>query len=337
MAKSLDMNCYTVPNGYSAQIINCIDIPIAGAAGYFNYDYYFFYVFYYCLLNNWGDSFLQEFQRISLTLGKLGLAIESHRVEDPDQLIARMQAQLDQNHPVLMPVTYRSIFYSPWTYRDPENRGIHLLLVCGYDSSKEVVVIRDTTHFAATGIDDDLQGLKDFRRTGLFKLQLTEAMIKNIWIDSNEDFARMNSSYTGTFLAVEQRDEPLVKDYGDLLGELPNACSGERSLLALAVRHMEELKLEIRSDLFRNVFNSCIPALFDIVKRALRKAGEPEDSGFSRLENFQRRYMAMRNMITSELSGLSYKNESMPPERKERLIQKIVAMDSALAKLVTVP
>ena len=337
MMKSLDMSCYTVPNGYSAHIINCIDIPIAGAAGYFNYDYYFFYVFYYCLLNNWNDSFLQEFQRISTALGNLGLGIQSHRVEDPDQLIAKMQAQLDRDCPVLMPVTYRSVFYSPWTYREPGNTGIHLLLVCGYDAGKEVVVIRDTTHFAATGIDDDVQGLKDFRRTGLFKLQLTETMIKDIWIDSNKDFAGMNSSYAGTFLAVERRDEPRIKDYGDLLEELADGCSGERSLLAMAVRHMEELKPQIRSDLFRNVFNSCVPALFDIVKRALSETGVSDDSGLSRLDNFQRRYMAMRNMITSELSGLSYKNLSMPPERKERLIQKIVAMDGELAQLVTLP
>ncbi len=328
------MKCYTLPDGYSAKIINCIDIPIAGAAGFFNYDYYFFYVFFYCLLNNWNDSFLPEFDRIARTLAKLGLIMKSHRVNDLSHLIPQIQEQIQLDHPVLMPVTYRSLFYSPWTYRDPESTGIHLLLACGFDSRKEVVVIRDTTHFAATGIDDDIGGLKDFRRTGLLKLQLTEAMVRDIWVESNQDFLRMNSSYCSTFYSIESIGEPEVEDYDGLLRIFPEACDGERSLLALTVRHMEDLIAHLRSDLFRNVFNSCIFALCDIVKRGIGKTVHGKDCDLRKFEVFERKYMSFRNMITSELSGLSYKNEMMSEDRKEQLVQKILSMDREFSNLI---
>ena len=66
-------------NGFKYAQINCVDIPIAGAAGSFDYNNYFYYCFYLSVYCNWSE--VSDFFEIrSNALSRLELSIVPYKI-----------------------------------------------------------------------------------------------------------------------------------------------------------------------------------------------------------------------------------------------------------------
>ncbi|MCP5047397.1 MAG: BtrH N-terminal domain-containing protein [bacterium] len=333
MLKSLDFDCYGGPNGYNAETVNCIDIPIAGASGYYNYNNYFYYLFYYCLYNNWSREYISDRIRTVKSLGNLGLTIRQHPVSAPADFIRIIQTNIDGMNPVLVPVTYKNVFYSPWTYGDPESTGTHFLIVSAYDAAKEIVVIRDTTHFAATGMPDDILEYKDFRRIGLYKLQLTEGIFRDIWRNSNRDFQETGSHFHNSLYSIDKIAEPRINSYRDLMADFIHIARNEGSLLFLFLDNLERVINTMESDQVRNMFNSCMTALFDIIKRAFPVLEQDQAEGED-FDGFKDRYINFKNSLTSDILGSVLQGKMISLDRKIAMKDKIASMDDELLQRV---
>lgn len=89
-------------NGYNASQINCIDIPIAGASGYYNYENYFYYCFYYSMFTNWTNIKNNHWLTLrNEILKKIGLTMVVNKIDDSSQLIPFIKSHIDNMQPLI--------------------------------------------------------------------------------------------------------------------------------------------------------------------------------------------------------------------------------------------
>ncbi|NJD01338.1 MAG: discoidin domain-containing protein [Ruminiclostridium sp.] len=178
MLKSLKIDYYS--NGYSGMHTNCIDNPIAGAAGYYNYDNYFYYSFYYSIFKNWTSS--KKYDWLTFReeiLGKLGLRLKFNEITNPSELIASIKENIDNNCPIVMIVKYCTLFFLGSYLTDTKLN--HAIAISDYDSEKKIIVIREC--LLNKEVTQNVM-----RGDPFFKLQLTEDLISDMWLKSNNFF-----------------------------------------------------------------------------------------------------------------------------------------------------
>src|SRR6478609_4765772 len=110
MLVALEMDYYT--EGYRTMHSNCVDLPIAGAAGFHQYENYFYYTFLYAVMMNWGEAAGDDWvaSRRGI-LNKLGLTLRVNEVTDAAELMSAIRRNIDRQCPVVMIANYKHLFF----------------------------------------------------------------------------------------------------------------------------------------------------------------------------------------------------------------------------------
>lgn len=133
------------PDGFSISDINCVTLSLAHGLGAYKREDYYAYCFLHSLFNLYEkidrtkDEYFQnslgyvsEFFNGSEDLEKYGFqkAVENFLIK-----------HLSAGRPVFFFTNYTNMFYSVG-YREPNQHG-HTVMVCGYDSDKQLVWFQD--------------------------------------------------------------------------------------------------------------------------------------------------------------------------------------------------
>lgn len=331
MLKALAMDNYL--DGFSSENFSCIDIPIAGATGYYHYDNYFYFLCYRSVFNNWSNDYMNEcyfdfdqwMKQTNDILIKLGLILRVHVIQDATQLRSHIKKSIDQHNPVIMPVTYGSLFYNISAYMNEPDEA-SAVIVSEYDEEKSVVVIRDKSH-----VLDVMQ--ENERGDPLCRLQLTEDMLWDIWEKSNQQFKKMHGFFNNKLLVIDKIDQPQIASYQDLICDfmghfLYNSCNflkiidGFNQNVATVQCHAFIVWLQ-------RDFKNALMAFYDCFEKAL-PPNEENTHTYAAFSQLFSEFMHVRNNIISTLHINTYRKKTLSPETMVDLKNKIASNDQAL-------
>lgn len=336
---SLEIDTYK--NGYNLMHFDCLDIPIAGAAGYYNYDSYYFYCYYYCLLSNWtnvknGIDVSEkgwEANWISFRnsiLEKLGLMIKPHIIDDTTKLIPYLQESIDKKVPLLLTIAYKHIFFSHKYMTD--DMGINGILVSDYDRETSIVGVRESQMLNIISGELTQPGIKG---DPLFKFLLKEEMLYDMWVKSNLEFKKYNPSLYNTVFTIEKISDPEVIDYEDLINDFIYNFDVKRSNIANIIDEFENYIDYLKNniiDVKRNLISTFTP-FFDVIEKVFFAAFQQQDI-YNKYIKFKDTYQKSRNSILSILYKNAIKNKNIDEEKKNALINDINTLDNQLKMFV---
>lgn len=168
-------------DGFDAKRINCIQGPMAAAAGYYDRNYYFYYCYLYSLFNLFGHDKYSFFEFSNRILNIMGLSLNYIDYgSDYDEALITIKEIIDKGSPVLVFCKYNALFYS--SYYDNSNfKLVHGLIVSGYNDGNKTIVINESTllrNVFSKSNNPDVY----------FPLQIKETSMKEILMKSNPQF-----------------------------------------------------------------------------------------------------------------------------------------------------
>lgn len=126
MFKEIKIDLYL--KGFNAEHIDCVNLPIAAAAGYYSYENYYYYSFYYAFFQNWITSHTPFLNKSNEILSKLGLKLVPQKAANDSEFTDTIKLNIDKGIPIFMIVKYRSLFY----YINYLNNTVFNRVTCGY-------------------------------------------------------------------------------------------------------------------------------------------------------------------------------------------------------------
>lgn len=184
-------------DGYRTSEINCVDLPIAAAAGHFDRDNYFYYCFCYIYVLNWMRYFRDDWLEIrKCILDMLDLEFCAVRVNENQELFDQLIRCMDQGTPVIFLVKYGSLFYSKYYKYGTYDHGI---IINDYNDETNVFGIRDREvvreHIEAGIFTSDV----------MHRLAISDEQLKTIWISSNQLFEQEKSPHFNVFYCIRPK------------------------------------------------------------------------------------------------------------------------------------
>ena len=323
--RKLDIDLYI--NGFNHEQVDCVNMPIAGAAGFYNYDNYFYYSFYTSIFKNWleGNIGLGWGDYQKHFLANLGLEIGKHSIGNTSTLFSFIEQSIDDFIPLVMVVKYNSLFYFA-SYLDETNRFDHGVIIHGYDVERPLLYIRDVK------VVDRIRNpaIKEILDAEpLFELQLTNDMLAEIWEKTNLSFKEEKSDLHNLIFSVRKSGEAKINSYQDLVKDLENYELKSNKLIEKINDNgfMERLcKDSFEADLFRRVYyHSLIPFFY-----VLEKSVENNEELKNKVMCFKTKYLGSRNTLISKFMKMAYKNKNLEGNTKKELTQKSKDIDDEL-------
>ena len=325
MLKSLAIDTYL--NGYNVSQVNCQDLMIAGATGYFDYHNYFYYALYRTFYYNWQEinKNNQDFcSSRNEMLKKLGLELKSVSVTNSRQLLTTVKQLLDGSHPVLMVVRYDCLFYDVH-YLDPTTHHDHCFLVSDYYSNKPILTIREWAH-----IKNTIRPLTN--ADPLSHFNITETILTDIWENSNLRFRKEHSEHFQRIYFLEKTTQPQIDSYCQLFADLlPKDQLDTNNLANFINTNQDPITPEIAENI-KKLFYGSIYVLFDIVEKELLK--NTDAATHTNFENFKQEYLQFRNRVLAKLVAQSFRGEALDCQTKTELTKHILAFDLKLFELI---
>ena len=318
MLNSLNIDCYE--NSYSPHYFNCFDIPVGAACGYYNYDNYYYYLFYHCINENWPNKEIHGLDRTVDKLSKLGLTIKLNRADNADEFITLIKSKIDGQSLVIMPAVYIYLFYFPQYKNNPTT---HFFMVSGYDPQRSAIQIRDT--------------IRDFVLTpGLYPWQMHESLLKEIWTSSNNFFKEKGPSYLcDIFFNIEKTGESMIDSYNDLANDFLINYNPNHSDLASLVEHFPDLINSVKinnhgTSLFlRRELCYTIEVMFDCFEKAL-DFHKKNTEKLNEFHIFKEQYINFRDKITTKIYAEALREKELGRDERENIMSDIFLMDKKL-------
>jgi len=317
MLNSLEIDCYE--NSYHPNHVSCFHIPVGAACGYYNYDNYYYYLFYHCINENWPSKEIHGLDSTIEKLSKLGLTINLNCANNADEFIKSIKAKIDNHSLVIMPAVYIYLFYFP-QYRN--NASSHFFIVSGYDPQRSAMQIRDT--------------IQDFVITpGLYVLQMHESLLKEIWINSNSFFKEKASHLYNIFYNIEKIGESKINNYNDLFKDFLANHNPNNSKLANIVEHFSDLIDSVRKGnqgivlFLKRELCYTTAVMFDCLKKAFGIYEQDTDK-LSELHIFREQYINFRDKIVTKIYADALREKVPCKTERGDIINDIFLMDEKL-------
>lgn len=331
MLKKLEINSYM--NGYNWGQINCIDIPIAGAAGFFNYDNYFFYSFYISTFLNWGDMKSKDFLEYrNEILIKLGLKMNAHEIKDSSELITFIKTSINNFYPLFLIADYASLFYtSDYLYDNPLMHGT---IISGYDSSKNIVVFNETK---TVDLNLHPEINKYINGNPLFIMLFKEEQVIEIWNNRNKHFGKNIKEMVNIIYSVEKDKEAEIKSYEEMVSNFINVYKLENDNLISFVNDFNNIREKIKNGtipmwFFQRDLYGSLEAFFGGIEIGLKNVGfKGELNDFNA---FKEQYRNKRAKILSKLHAYALREKDINNEMKEGIISEIEIKNRELESFV---
>jgi hypothetical protein len=332
MFNSLDIDLYK--DGYDINTMDCIDMPIAAAAGFYQPENYFRYLLLLSARNNWGDVVFDinanakwdYFNIRNSILKYLGLTLKVHKTEERTEMLEIVKTCVMNNIPPLLIVKYKALFY--YRYYMNSNGDIpHALIIDEWNSETSVLRIRDNAFLR------DIQIL-DSKADIMFPLRLTEGMVADIWENSNMEFRQQKHLFTNSVYSIERNCNADDSTFETTIEELVN-CDFSDSVLVRFIRNFNSKIDYIKSNtaIFRRNYYGCLNALFSGIERWIEKEGFITGS-MENYYNFKDKYLKFRSITLAKLYKYADTDRKMTDYEIDNLAGKIKTYDMELGSLV---
>ncbi|WP_379128437.1 discoidin domain-containing protein [Paenibacillus sp. sgz500958] len=330
---ALEMDYYT--EGYRTMHSNCVDLPIAGAAGFHQYENYFYYTFLYAVMMNWGDVEGGDWAASRRNiLNKLGLTLKVNEVSVAADLMSAIKMNIDQQCPVVMIANYKYLFFlsSYDTVIDD-----HAFLITEYDSARRIFVIRENQ------LNKEVT-LNVMKGEPFFKLQLTEELVADIWSKSNASFKEIRNYCYNKLFSIEKIGSSSYHSYLDLVEDFVECHKNRTNNLVEAVDRfndnvslMEGLKdanaVAVEFEVMRRSFHGSALIMFDIFEQAFPFLSSHEEWR-QRFCEFRDEYVKFRYHLISNFHADTLRRKLMQPNRILQLKEEIRQLDTKLFSLL---
>ncbi len=328
MLNSLNISLYK--NGYSVNNISCLDIPIAGAAGYFDLDNYFYYCFYVSYFRNWTSVAMDDWSTRAPILQQLGLTISPLPVRSTAHFLRLVRENLEQRLPLLMYVKYRSLFYYP-DYQDQTNNSDHAILISGYDPERALMVIRECS------ITRKLTQPEN-RGDALFPLQLRNRMVIEIWQNSRRIYRKEKPGFVTNLYVIRPNGSQTVRT--DYLSVVKDCLSYGRhnNQLSRFIADFGEWLVTVRNinrsfELVRRNFYGPLTIAFDIFEKAFESVFLEDRRLRDRFFQVRAEYLQFRDALLAKLLIMALRKEPLG-ERQQQMIDNLYSQDEQLFSLI---
>ncbi|NJD01330.1 MAG: hypothetical protein FIA99_01735 [Ruminiclostridium sp.] len=320
MLISLPINYYA--NGYAvADGASCVDLPIAVASGLYDYENYYYFLFYHVIENNWGNHSNDWFYKLNYILNKMGLVLKANEVDTSDKLISLIKQNIDNQCPIILPVNYSSLFYSG-NYLEFD--GSHSFIISAYDTDKPIIGIIDS-NFADHGLKLVNEGYT------LYKLYIKHDMIVDIWSYSNAIFSKNKSFFNNKLFSIEKFDQTSITGYNAIILDFLKNYSADKSNFADIIMNnntIENKNADIVFEGLRRTFYGPIKLLFDIFEKASISLDDSKKK--LTLEKFKSEYMDYRNGVISKLQADILRGKKLDKVTIQNLANNIILKDREL-------
>ncbi len=259
MRKTLDIDLYK--NGFDFQKIDCIHGPIAAAAGYFNYNNYFYFCYLHAIRSNTPKYLDSGFEsKENKILNCMGL--ELRRIDctgkTPEETMNRIAQELIEGCPVVMVVKYNSLFYNKY-YKDSTYILDHAIIVNEYGENNRTFGIKEAS--LVRDIANNCENSDIF-----FSLQVTFDMLKDIFDESNKQYIKEKQTFANSIYSVH-RIEDVSIDTNDVIKEsLLLFQDYKNDFINIINSYNEQIeKFKYSIELIRRRFYGCIKPIFHLL------------------------------------------------------------------------
>ena len=189
MRKNIDIDLYK--DGFNVKKLNCIQNPLAAAAGCFERENYFYYSFLYSFFSFFEgiDDDFEDFPKRFLPV--LGLKFNTFEYSDEESLFSYIESEIENNAPVFLSVKYNCLFYNIY-YKNNNFNLIHGLLVSGFDDEKLFFTVNDSSLLRNLFIHEENSDI-------YFPLQIKYSDLSDIVMSSNETYLNDNYLYSNFY------------------------------------------------------------------------------------------------------------------------------------------
>lgn len=322
MRRILDIDLYR--NGFDTRYIDCIQTPIAAAAGFFDYNNYFYYCFLHSLRGNY-----ENYNRIDILtyankiLCAMGLKMErvncaSHSIE---QVISKITELVLSETPVLWLVKYNSLFYNQY-YKDRTYGSNHAIVINGVNESNQTFFIKEGSLLR------DIDAFEN--QDVLFSLPITFQLFKDIWEDSNSQFRSANLSFADSIYFLHPCGEGSLDTNKTLQLSLSMLANGQNDLINIidAFDGSREFNNGIMRHRLR--FSGCLKPIFHLILEQCEKRKMDR----SVVEKVKIEVENIRDNVVNILNRMSLRSVKMTDERKAELCGMVLDSDKQLEKLI---
>lgn len=289
----LKIDCYA--DHYGVDSLGCVDQPIAGAAGFYNYHNYFYYACLLALEKNWSNDYsniIFSIPRKNKVLSKIGLKLVTN-ITSNDELIPDIYKKLEHDIPVVLITTRRSLIYS-YSYNRIDETNHHGILVSGFNSNRNSLVIRDVAHIEASGIQFEKY------MYGLFKLFIKSDVVKEIWETSNDTYIEDKSELIDKFFSVEEVGSSDISSYNDLITTFITDYNPNNNLFIEYIKDINSISIDddLYFTIMMNNYYHTLIILFDIFDKVFLSSSEDIVNQYSA---FKGKYLKHRYKLISLL------------------------------------
>jgi hypothetical protein len=342
MKNFLNMSHY-FPDGYRNDYTSCIDTPIAVSAGYYNYDNYFYYLFYHSVFHNWSDVSLSDWQALKGGIvQKLGLELIPIRIHSDSDLIPTIHEKLSLSIPVMMPAKYKCVFYF---YLSGNPDSAHFILVSGFDSKRQLIQVRDANHLYESGICKFLNS----DPTGLFTLFMFEDMLLDTWVKSNRFFAQedgpqakdfycFDSFFHHMIYTLEKKGDSQINSFYELMKDFLENFDYRKNRFGAIVERYNQLSDNIRQNPtgFEIAFFRCFHVILGVIGKWLLVV--QEDTKVNNLtaefNELKSRYMDGKSKLVLGVIEDAKNNKHYPEDELIKIAARVRSMDEELFHFV---
>lgn len=330
MLSYLDLSLYL--NGYNFEHINCIDLPLAASAGYYNNDNYFYYCFYYAFYKNWGRIANVDNQIFrNNILKKLGLRMTPYKIENTDALFSFIKESIDCKNPILFLVNYNSLFYYA-NYK--QENGSHGIIINGYDTERSLVLIRDSK---VVDRMDNPEIDELFNSDPFYKLQLTKSIFENMWIESNKIYKEHSPSLYNTLFRIEKIGQSDVLNFYDIIEEFIHNFKASQSSLITFIKEINMVKYNskfdsLNFDFYRRIFYHSIKVIFDFLERYYHMNDNKIET--HNYYKFKNEYLNFRSILLLKIYRSFLKGIILDECYINSINERILEMDNKLYSII---
>lgn len=298
MLYSFDINSYK--DGFSNDEYTCIDIPMAGACGVYDFENYY----KFCLtlsfhaLWNAPEEWLADGRwwdyvgSLTPCLEELNFQQNKIAVHSKEDFLEKVEYNMQKGCPIMILTSYDKLYYHKY-YQTEEGKQNHLLLIDSWNTDTKILTIRDSTFLIG-------QNLVERDINVLFPLNLTEDMVWDI-VESSDK----------SIIVVTQTDDMPVP-YLDIMTRGIERAKQFPDPLAMVTKYfeiIERLSGHQMEFMRRRITGSLIG-----MKMILLRIAEKEELKIDDLISYIDEYIQIRKQIVNKLNKLMMKNEMMSEE-----------------------
>lgn len=330
MKKILNIEYYS--DGIDETQFTCTEIPIAASCGYYYKDYYYYYLFMRTFYANWKKKDENNYKWKNL-FKALGLSYEAVDVKDEKELITTIINLIENQTPVLVPVSYYDLPFSE-RYRDNKNinKGMHYILVNGYDSEKHILYTRMSPHVYSDAVLNN--------NTGLYTYRMKETMLQEIWNDSNNGYFKSEPRWRNKVFNITSLSPDKEILFDDIITGLTAQCNYEEDILKEKLKKLSVGQTKCLNDemyFLRLDHEKYIEAFFYLFKKLVEENCMCTEF-IMQIEQLQNEYTEVRKNLISKAHISILRNEEFDIEANYtnmiQLNKKLFGIIETVAKQV---